>query len=134
MSNEERRISPRKECVVPLRFRLIVNRNGSHADQEEAEQETAPKVTSYSPSYEGETVNLSERGLYFRSREKLSVGAPLEIHFTLPRELTGRNPEPMRCNARVVHVEQRKDQRGMVGIGAAVERFEPIVIPRNWSH
>ncbi|MGA3292620.1 MAG: PilZ domain-containing protein [Candidatus Acidiferrales bacterium] len=134
MSDQERRISPRKECAVPLRFRVIANGNGAHADEAETGEQPASRTESYSPSYEGEALNLSERGLYFRSREKLNVGAPLEIHFTLPRELTGRNPEPMRCSARVVHVEQQQDQRGMTGIGAVVERFEPVIIPRSWSH
>jgi hypothetical protein len=38
-------------------------------------------------------VDLSERGTYyFRSQEKLGIGDPLEIIFTLPTELTGRSP------------------------------------------
>ena len=44
-------------------------------------------------SREGGTVDLSERGTYyFRSQEKLGIGDPLEIIFTLPTEWTGRSP------------------------------------------
>jgi PilZ domain len=135
MSSQERRTSPRKECAVPLRFRTIANGNGTHAPDVAASYETAaPGAQAYSPTFEGHALNLSEHGLYFTSREKLTVGAPLEIYLTLPRELTGRSPEPVRCSARVVYVEDRHDQRGMKGIGAIVDRFEAVAARRNWSN
>jgi hypothetical protein len=56
------------------------------------------------------------------------------MYLTLPRELTGRSAEEVRCSARVVHVESRVDQLGMRGVGAAVERFEPLVAARNWGN
>jgi hypothetical protein len=84
---------------------------------------------------EGEALNLSERGVYFTSRETLQVGEPLEMIFTLPRELTGRGPEQVRCTARVVHVDDQTDHQGRRGFGATVERFEPIAVaPRNWAN
>lgn len=135
MSNRERRDSPRKECAVPLRFRILANGNGSHA--EEAAQPTeslVPKVSTYSPSFEGKALNLSERGLYFTAREKLSIGEPLEIYLTIPRELTGRGPEPVRCKARVVHVDEVYPQQGVKGVGAVVDRYETIAISRNWGN
>jgi hypothetical protein len=85
-------------------------------------------------SHEGEVLNLSENGVYFTSRAKLSVGAPLEMHLTLPRELTGRNPEQVRCSARVVHVEDRSDLNGIAGIGAIVDRFEAVAAAHDWSN
>lgn len=39
---------------------------------------------------EGETVNLSERGIYFKTAQKVKIGQAMELYFTLPRELTGR--------------------------------------------
>ena len=67
------------------------------------------------------------------SRQKVSVGEPLEMYFTIPRELTGRSAEQVRCSARVVHVQSHADQ-GMVGVGAAVERFEPMSSARDWGN
>ncbi|HTW23583.1 MAG TPA: PilZ domain-containing protein [Candidatus Baltobacteraceae bacterium] len=137
MSNRERRDSPRKECAVPLRFRILANGNGngSHSEEESQPAQTyAPKVSSYSPSFEGKALNLSERGLYFTAREKLSVGAPLEIYLTIPRELTGRGPEPVRCKARVVHVDEMYPQQGVKGVGAIVDRYETIAMSRNWGN
>lgn len=119
MPGRERRIAPRKDCTVSLRFRVI----GNGARQQ-----------AQATSLIGEALNLSERGVYFTSQEKLSIGAPIEIYFTLPRELTGRSPEPVRCKARVVHVEERGNGRGVKGIGAAVERFELLAAAHDWSN
>jgi hypothetical protein len=83
---------------------------------------------------EGEMVNLSERGIYFKTAQKMKIGQAMELYFTLPRELTGRSPEPVRCSARVVHVEQQSDERGWTGVGACVERFEPLQRFRNWDN
>lgn len=127
MAGKERRISPRKECAVPLRFRIVSN---GTADPEKR----AARGSAYHESQEGEAINLSERGIGFRSRERVRVGEPLELYFTLPRELTGRSPEQVRCCARVVHVEPRADQQGKIGVGAIVERFEPVAAVRNWDN
>ncbi|HYL68659.1 MAG TPA: PilZ domain-containing protein [Candidatus Limnocylindria bacterium] len=85
-------------------------------------------------TFEGETVNLSERGIRFKSPLQFSVGESVEIYLTLPRELTGRSPEEVRCDARVVHVEDEFDAQGMTGVGAEVERFEPLKHSRNWAN
>jgi len=135
MSGRERRTSPRKVCAVPLRYRVVSNgRDALAAEIAESQPAGTPKDYAYAATLEGEALNLSERGVYFTSREKLSVGEPLELFFTLPRELTGRSPEQVRCSARVVHVDEPTDARGMRGIGATVERYETVVAPRNWGN
>jgi hypothetical protein len=63
----------------------------------------------------------------------LSVGQSIDMYFTLPTELTGREPENIRCNAHVVHVDA-DGQAGLRGIGACVEQFEPVTAVRNWSN
>jgi hypothetical protein len=135
MSSKERRTSPRKECAVPLRFRILAKRMNHHPGQVTVTYETrGAKASGYFGASEGEAVNLSERGIYFRSREEVSVGEPIEMYFTLPRELTGRSPEQVRCSARVVHVASGVDHLGMRGVGASIERFEPLVAARNWEN
>lgn len=126
MSGADRRISPRKPCVVPVRFRIMANGSREALGLREG--------TRNSVTHEGEVLNLSENGVYFTSRMKLTVGEPLEMHLTLPRELTGRNPEQVRCSARVVHVEDRSDLGGITGIGAVVDRFETVAATRDWSN
>jgi hypothetical protein len=83
---------------------------------------------------QGEIVNLSERGIGFKTRQNLNIGESVEIFFTLPAALTGRAPEDVRCNARVVRVEKSADADGMIAIGAAIDRFERTSITRNWDN
>jgi len=133
--SRERRVSPRKDCAVPLRFRITSNGNRpTGSDVAAAGDKRAKKPAVAMGVLDGETVNLSERGIYFKSRQPLRVGDPLEIFLTLPRELTGRDSEQVRCSARVVHVDEGTDQRGRIGIGASVERFETLVATRNWGN
>jgi|SRR5579864_6052119 len=135
MSGKERRISPRKECIVPLRFRVVTNGRSAQEDEFAASYGMREsKALAQAAMMEGEALNLSERGVYFTSRERLQVGEPLEMYLTLPRELTGRSPEQVRCSARVVHVEDRPDPQGARGIGATVDRFEAVAAARNWDN
>ena len=123
MDGRERRVSPRKECAVPLRFR-IMGTNFGKEHQSEAEQ--LSRRSSLMGTFDGHSVNLSERGIYFTSTQRMDIGEPLEMFFTIPRELTGRDSERVRCSARVVHVEERIERQGLLGFGAAVDRFETI--------
>jgi len=135
MAANERRNSPRKGCAVPLRFRVVPNGHSAQTDHLAASLGARPVNPSvYAATCEGEALNLSERGVYFRSRERVNVGERLEMYFTLPHELTGRAPEQVRCSARVVHVEEQADPRGTTGIGAFVERFEPLMEARDWAN
>lgn len=133
MSGRERRVSIRKDCIVPVRFRVLPTGRFAAA-QDAVDQIEFAAGTSGLASITGETVNLSERGLYFRSVHNFSVGQPLEIYLTLPRELTGRSPEEVRCSATIVHVEKYADGDGFTGVGASVERFDPANAVQNWAN
>ncbi len=124
--SKERRIAPRKVYRVPVRFRVRTDvfapappRKGTARD-ERAAATLAPDVL------EGETVNISQLGIYFKSSGQVAFGEELEMTFRLPGELTGRNPVDIRCNARVVHVNASIDGRGTSGIGAAIGRFANV--------
>lgn len=159
MSSSERRIAPRKIFSIPIRIRPLaseslsvaagstVSRNATTSSYSVAPTSSASPASSLMNSavatskpvrvldmHEGETVNLSERGIYFKTAQKVKIGQAMEIYFTLPRELTGRSPEPVRCSARVVHVEQYSDERGWTGVGASVEQFEPLQRFRTWDN
>jgi len=150
MSSNERRIASRKRFSIPIRIcppaseaasvaaGAAVSRNaltGSHATTGPISSGAGTaKPVPVVDMQDGETVNLSERGIYFKTGQKVKIGQAMELYFTLPRELTGRNPESVRCTARVVHVEQQSDERGWTGVGACVERFEPLQRFRNWDN
>jgi hypothetical protein len=138
MSYNDRRVVPRKPFAMPIRFVVV---DGPFAAP--ANPKTSPDVAvnMMGPGkvqplvlHQGETVNLSERGVAFKSPETLSLGQYLELFLTLPTELTGRIPEDVRCAARVVHVDSRTDSQGNVRIGAIIERFERITAAHDWRN
>ncbi len=113
---------------------LVTGRFAAAVDAADQFESLAAKKSNLLSAVAGETVNLSERGVYFRSRHAVSVGQPIEMYLTLPRELTGRSPEEVRCSALVVHVEDHADQQGFTGVGASIERFEPVNVGHNWAN
>jgi len=134
MPGKERRIAPRRDCIIPLRFRVVTRSSDSAVQTAIAHDVLAEKSATYFGTTDGEALNLSERGIAFKSRERLGIGDPIEVFLTLPRELTGRNPEKVRCSARVVHVNMEEDSYGFTGIGAVVERFETLSVIRDWGN
>lgn len=114
MLSQERRLAPRRELTVPLRF---------HAG-----------ASLESETLIGETVNLSEHGVYFTVNQMLTVGTPLEMFFVIPQELTGRRAEEVRCTGRVVHVHPGIGSNGLTGIGAQIEHFEPAALSHEWTN
>lgn len=104
-SVEERRLAPRTTLNVPVQLRV-------------AAPDAGPD------SLTGETVNYSDRGLYFTTTRTLNVGDHLEMSFTIPRELSGRNAENVQCAGRVVHVHPAVAKNGRTGIGALIERWD----------
>ena len=135
MSDDERRIAPRKSYAIPVRFNVITEQRAMVGAAATAPARQNAKVLTTIPlPKQGEIVNLSERGIGFKTRQNLNVGENVEIFFTLPTALTGRAPEDVRCNARVVHVDKTGDANGMIGIGAAINRFERSSISRSWDN
>jgi hypothetical protein len=132
MADHERRITPRKSYAIPLRFNVITEQYAM-AGVATARQ-SANILTTIPLPKQGEIVNLSERGIGFRTRQNLNVDENVEIFFTLPTALTGRAPEDARCNARVVRVAKNGDTSGMTGIGAPIERFERTSVARHWDN
>ncbi|MFY9803055.1 MAG: PilZ domain-containing protein [Candidatus Acidiferrales bacterium] len=135
MSSNERRIVPRKAYAIPVRFNVITHEFAAIATGAKTEARGVSRFLETIPlPQQGETVNLSERGIRFKTRHSLSVGESVEIFFTLPTELTGRAIEDVKCNARVVHVDREADGNGQIGVGAAIERFERTSVSRNWDN
>ena len=140
MPKKERRVAPRKSCAIPIRFRSYSNEyvpvsvgvaaEGGAAKEAKLKRQRA----GYQETLVGEAVNISERGIGFRSPLKFNVGESVEVFLTLPRELTGRRPEEVRCDARVVHVDAEADPVGMTAVGATVDRFEPLNNGHSWAN
>jgi hypothetical protein len=70
---------------------------------------------------QGETRDVSFRGLYFMIDSALEPGAPIEFVLTLPKEITMAGDVRIRCYGQVIRVD---DQDGRRGVAARIERYE----------
>lgn len=107
MSGDERRKAPRLPTKVPVKLRPT--------------EGTTPFMIS------AESINVSDRGLYFSMTGPMKAGTRIELAFTMPPELTGSVPMKVRCVGRVVRVEDATQSDGKTGVAAYIERFETIL-------
>ncbi len=85
--------------------------------------EYRPLSSPTTPIKKSMTQNVSPRGIYFNTDYPFVVGSEAEITLEFPRAITGKDPAPMRCTARVMHVEHAASGTG-VGVGMFFERME----------
>jgi hypothetical protein len=97
----ERRASRRFTMTLPL----TIHTNGSEGGIER----------------QGQTRDVSFRGLYFLIDSDFEPGGPLEFVLTLPREITMAGDVHIRCFAQVIRVEPGNGRRG---IAARIDRYE----------
>lgn len=73
MSTKERRLTPRKGCSIPVRFRTFTSEyspvevTAAAANRLSAKVSSVRMATNEEEIFEGETINLSERGISFKS-------------------------------------------------------------------
>jgi hypothetical protein len=76
---------------------------------------------------EGETRDISTRGLYFVTEQDVQAGSELDITLTLPAELTHGSDVFVRAAGKVVRVDPRNEARNMrFGVAAVIERYDII--------
>jgi hypothetical protein len=97
---KERRASRRFTMTLPLTVRS--------AEPGGAEQQ-------------GQTRDVSFRGLYFLIEADYAPGMPIEFILTLPREITLAGDVHIRCFAEIVRVDPHNGRRG---VAARIDRYE----------
>lgn len=97
----ERRAARRFSMLLPLKVRFSAD-NGVMEKQ-------------------GETRDVSFRGLYFLIEAMLETGSSIEFVLTLPQQITLAGDVHIRCYARVLRVEPQEGRRG---VAARIERYE----------
>lgn len=102
----ERRSSRRFTMVLPLALRL----NESSGPREK----------------QGETRDVSFRGLYFWTDQELEPGSSIEFVLTLPKEITQTHDVRIHCFGRVMRVEPNQKTQG---VAARIERYEFLPTP-----
>lgn len=76
---------------------------------------------------EGETRDISTRGLYFVIEQDMQAGSELDITLTLPAEITHGSEVFVRAAGKVVRVDPRTKSRNMrLGVAAVIERYDII--------
>lgn len=103
----ERRTARRYDLSLPVTVRLPINREpGSH---------------------NGQTRDISTRGVYFTMQKDLAPGTEVDFTLTLPAEITRGTEVFVRAHGRVVRVDKRHDdQLPDVGVAAVIERYDII--------
>lgn len=82
-----------------------------------------------------ESLNLSERGVYFFLRAPLENGETVEVLLKMPQEITGQPVTEWRCTGQVVRVEGNYALSGEIGVAVAFCRCEALrgALPgRTW--
>jgi hypothetical protein len=74
---------------------------------------------------QGQTRDVSFRGLYFLIDAEFEPGAFIELILTLPREITMAGDVRIRCFAQIMRVEEHDNRRG---IAARIDRYEFLPI------
>jgi hypothetical protein len=78
-------------------------------------------------SQEGQTRDISTRGLYFVIEQDLRPDSELDLTLTLPAEITHGTEVFVRAHGKVVRVERRdEDGAARLGVAAVIERYDII--------
>jgi hypothetical protein len=109
VSNNERRVVPRKPYALPVKFSIVSEEfaNDGVRETHYAAGGSRESLEAVPVPQLGETVNLSEGEILFKARHSVNIGDRVEMFFSLPTELAGRAIEEVKCSARVVHVGPR---------------------------
>jgi len=76
---------------------------------------------THSGERQGQTRDVSFRGLYFLIDADYDPGSAIEFILTLPREITMAGDVHIRCYAEIVRVEPHN---GRKGVAARIDRYE----------
>ena len=76
------------------------------------------------PEERAESVNLSQRGVFFASNSCIPEGEVVEILLKMPEEITGQPTTEWRCTGQVVRVEPAAAFQGKFGVGVQFYCYE----------
>jgi PilZ domain len=99
----DRRLAGRYKVRTPLRVRLW--------------KSLVPECTA-------ESVDLSQRGIYFATDAPLHEGETVEVFFNMPEEVIGEAASEWRCTGHVVRVEAIDERGGKLGVGVQFDCYE----------
>ena len=103
----ERRTARRYDLSLPVQVRLPIS----------------PELSAH----EGQTRDISTRGVYFVLGREIEIGTELDFTLTLPAEITRGSDVFVRVHGKVVRVDKRRDDaHETIGVAAVIERYDII--------
>ena len=99
----DRRLAGRYTIKTPLRVRLW---------------------KSEQPEHTAESVNVSQRGIYFATDSPIQEGETIEVFFNMTEEIIGEPASEWRCTGHVVRVEPIEATGGKMGVGVQFDCYE----------
>jgi hypothetical protein len=106
-------------------------RNQRRAERYPYQIPTSIKVKPEEARGVATTGNLSEKGIFFFTDNKVEPGSDIELILIMPPEIPEFARRWVCCNARVVRVES-KDGDKQVGIAAEITRCEALPEIQGW--
>ena len=79
------------------------------------------------PEHCTESLNVSEGGMFFPTNLPLRRGAPVQLVFTMPDEITHKPAAEWVCMAHVVHVRPLSFRKGWLGVGVQFDCYEVVL-------
>jgi hypothetical protein len=78
-------------------------------------------------SRNGQTRDISTRGVYFSLDKEIAPGTEVDFTLTLPAEITRGTEVFVRAHGKVVRVDKRRDDgHETIGVAAIIERYDII--------
>ncbi|HUJ30036.1 MAG TPA: PilZ domain-containing protein [Candidatus Acidoferrum sp.] len=111
MKPSDRRFASRVNVRIPLRIQVL---------------------KSLLPAQERESVNLSEKGVYFTTDAPLNMGAAVELLLNMPAEITGdATASEWKCMGHVVHAKPLEEAPDTIGVGVRFDYYEVVGASRE---
>ena len=86
------------------------------------------------PEQIAESVNVSQRGIYFATDSVLHEGETVEVFFNMPEIVLGEPASEWRCTGHVVRVEAIAATGGKLGVGVQFDCYEVARSkPADWT-
>ena len=79
---------------------------------------------SLKPEAAGESINVSQRGMFFSSETVFRTGETVEVFFEMPQEIAGEPMSEWRCTGHIVRTEPIAASGGKLGIGVQFDCYE----------
>jgi hypothetical protein len=99
----DRRLSSRFNVAIPFRYR---------------------DLNSSEPEESAESINISERGLYFETDSAPVIGTELQLCLAMPEEIIGKLPEEWSCIGHVVRRGPGMYNADRFGVAVCLDCFE----------